>query len=230
MRKTVNDMYKNSVSNNKKLLSNYNAPFWAEYLLNSERYDRLFRRKYLSFRYFLQEYDDDITTITDNFIDDVYNHLLANDKKYSELFRVQVVDDDKYMLLDNYNIREVMDKDTTSNDSNTYGQRADSSSDIVGSQSNSVTDEVAPYNSGSFQNNNHSTTNLGSRTDSTTFNKGSQTDQLNNTGTEDYTLTRIGNIGVQTGADMLDKHKKFWSMWDFYEYIFSEISKELLLV
>ncbi|MBQ0111580.1 MAG: hypothetical protein KBT03_00450 [Bacteroidales bacterium] len=88
MRKTVNDMYKNSVSNNKKLLSNYNAPFWAEYLLNSERYDRLFRRKYLSFRYFLQEYDEDITTITDNFIDDVYNHLLANDKKYSELFRV----------------------------------------------------------------------------------------------------------------------------------------------
>lgn len=228
--KTVNDMYKYAVANNIKLLSTFNAPFWAEYLNNSANYDRLFRRKYLSFRYFLHASNEDISEITTDFIEDVYDHLLANSKKYSELYRVNVVDDEEYSLLNNYNIKEVMDKDGTSNDDNTYGSRNDSSNETVGSQTNSVTDKTAPYDSENFYNANSSSTSLGARTDSNSFTKGQQVDSLDTTYTEDYTLTRVGNIGVQTGADMLEKHKKFWTKWQFYEYIFEEISKELLLV
>lgn len=231
MFKTVDDMYKQSIIvTGNKLLSDYNADFWADYRTNYQKYDRLFRRRYKSFRYYDQSYNDSVADVTSEFTDAVYDHLLVNDKKYSELYRVNVVDDEEYSLLNNYNIKEVMDKDGTSDNDNTYGSRSDSGSDTVGSQTNSVTDQSAPYNSETFYNNNQSSTSLGSRSDSNSFTKGEQQDTLNNTYSEDYTLTRVGNIGVQTGADMLEKHKNFWSKWDFYNYIFNEICKDLLLI
>ena len=49
-------------------------------------------------------------------------------------------------------------------------------------------------------------------------------------GTEEYTLTRKGNIGVQTGADILKRHYDFWRPYEFYSFIFGEIAKELLIV
>ena len=70
----------------------------------------------------------------------------------------------------------------------------------------------------------------GEQTNTNNFIKGSQTDGLDSTYSEDYTLTRKGNIGVQTVTDMLNKHKNFWTLWDFYYYIFMEISKELLSI
>lgn len=293
--KTVNDMYKNSVTRDIKLLSAFDADFWRDYITNYKRYDNLFRRKYFSFRYFLQ-FDDTISDITDNFINDVYNHLLLNEKKYSELYRIHIIDDTDYSLTNNYNIREEMDRETSSTNINVYGSRDDSSTDIIGSrsdsstesigsrtdittedigsrsdntnniigsQNNSVTSKVAPYDSATFANNTQDDTVLGSRTDSNSFqqgeqtnetnmllgaqnntassilgeqnnsgsfSKGEQTDNLDNDSTENYVLTRVGNIGVQTATDMIDKHKKFWTIWEFYDFIFGEISKELLLV
>ena len=70
----------------------------------------------------------------------------------------------------------------------------------------------------------------GQQIDSSSNTKGTQKDDLDRTYTEDYTLHRVGNIGVQTVSDMLAKHIKVWSMWEFYEYIFKEISKDLLLL
>ena len=104
-----------------------------------------------------------------------------------------------------------------------------------------ATQHLTLYDSDVFSNNKESETVAGSRQDSSSFTKGSQSDSssntkgqqiddLNRTYTEDYTLTREGNIGVQTATDMIDKHKKFWSLWAFYEYIFKEISKDLLLI
>lgn len=294
--KTINDIFKYCNTNNIKMLSDYGADFWADYKSNYARYDALFRRKYLSFVYFLQDREETIQEVSNNFIADVYNHLLVNDKKYSELYRIHVIPDDEYSLTENYNIEEKMDRDTTSNNTNTYGSRSDSESETLGSrtdsgsetlgsrsdsgsetlgsrsdsgtntigaQSNSVTSKVAPYDSSTFANNTQEDTSLGNRSDSNSFTlgqqnnsnsstigqqdnststtigqqsnsnsftKGEQLDELDNVGTEDYTLTRHGNIGVQTVTDMLEKHKKFWTVWEFYNFIFYEISKELLLV
>lgn len=222
-------MYKYANANSMLLLSNFNATFWQEYINNHSRYDKLFRRLYYNFKYFMQECDsdlDDIADVTTEFIDDVYNHLMANKRKYEELYRIHVITDEDYSITDNYHITETMDRDTTSNNSNTYGQRIDSVG--LGSQTNTSEVDVSPYDSESYYNENKVTDVLGARQDSNT--KGSQSDTLNNTGTEDYTLTRRGNIGVQTGTEMLEKHNRYWDKYKFYEYIFACICADLLLV
>lgn len=227
---TVNDMYKYASEHDLMLLSTYQATFWQEYRSNHKRYDKLFRRLYKSYRYFLQECNEDIETVTQNFMEDVYNHLLANDKKYEELYRIYVITDEDYSIIDNYRIKETMDRDTTSNNSNTYGARSDSGSNAYGQQSNHSVGKVAPYDSENFYNQNSLDETIGSRNDTNSFSKGSQSDTLNNTGTEDYTLTRRGNIGVQTGTDMLKKHNDYWNTYKFYTDIFNDICAELLLV
>lgn len=227
--KTVNDMYKYATDNNMLLLSNFNATFWQDYVTNHTRYDKLFRRLYYNFKYFMQECDtelDDISEITTEFIDDVYNHLMANKKKYEELYRIHVITDEDYSITDNYHIIETMDRDTTSNNDNTYGARTDD--DTIGSQTNTTESDVSPYDSENYYNEGKITNEFGARTDS--HSKGSQIDALNNTGTEDYTMTRRGNIGVQTGTEMLDKHNRYWDKYKFYEYIFACICADLLLV
>lgn len=271
---TVNDMYKESNSKNSMLLSSYNSDFWSEYRKNYSKYDKLFRRMFKSFKYFLQEDDETVSEITNNFTDDVYNHLLINDKRYSELYRVNVISDDDYSLVDNYNITETMDKDSNNLATNTYGARTDTTDDTEGSrtdtnnsvlgsrddntntqyseQNNTNTSKIAPYDSETFANDKREEEIVGSKTDvvnfskgeetdittitkgqqvnNTSFTKGSQTDGLDETYSEEYVLTRKGNIGVQTVTDMLDKHKRFWTKWDFYYLIFMEISKELLII
>jgi len=91
----VNDMYEYAKSVNIPLLSDFgeddeNITFWSDYVANYEKYDKLFRRMYMSFRYFLQEpvsrfdelIESEIGDITLDFIDEVYNHLMVNAKKY----------------------------------------------------------------------------------------------------------------------------------------------------
>lgn len=244
MLKTVNDMYKYAADNSVKLLSNYSADFWGDYRTNYALYDKLFCRLYRSWFYFLQEKDEEISEITTDFAADVLAHLTLNDRKYSELYRIHVLPDDDYSLTNNYDMHEEMDKDTTSNNTNTYGQRSDSDtygsrsdSDSYGAQSNSTTNTVAPYNSSNFQNDNKSDESIGNRSDSHTKGsqsdshvKGQQSDTLNNTGTEDYELHRYGNIGVMTVTDMLKKHDDYWTHYEFYEKIFRDIARELLMI
>lgn len=212
MIKTIDELYNVSTQLDIPMLSDYTASFWQEYRQNYKRYDKLFRRLYKSFKYFMQDGSEDTEDVLTDFIDDVYNHLMANHKKYSELYRVYMISDDEYSIIDNYRITETMDKDTTSNNDNNYGSRNDTSGSIH---------NVVPYNT--FTEYEDSSMN-------DTFSKGSEHDTLNNTGTEDYVLTRRGNIGVQTGADMLEKHSKYWDKYTFMTQIFKEICAELLLV
>ena len=250
------DVYKKNRTDNTMMLSNFtgdqDADFWAEYRSNYARYDAVFNRMFNSFYYFMQLDDDSLDEVTDQFRTDVYNHLLMNKKKYEELYRVQVIPDDDYSLVNNYDMQEIMDKDVTDNQDNEYGSRQDSGSFTkgsrqdgtttnIGEQTTTTTSKVSPYDSSDFANNTQDVTVAGQRQDGVTFNegqqldsssstKGSQTDNLDRTYTEDYTLHRVGNIGVQTVTDMLQKHVKMWSMWEFYEYIFKEICKDLLLI
>lgn len=250
--KTVNDMYKESVSKGTALLSEYGSVFWQEYVTNHAKYDALFRRMFFSFRYFMQSEEDDIATITNNFIEDVNNHLMVNDKKYSELYRIHVVTDDKYSITDNYNVTEKMQKETSNNGSDTYGERTDTTNETsgarkdtnttqVGSQTNTGTDTIAGFNSSGFENDSKvidetgartdtSETNIGEQNNLINFGKGSQTDTHSGTGTEDYTLTRVGNIGVKTVTEVIREHSDYWSVYEFYTMIFKEICSELLLI
>lgn len=250
--KTTHDIYKYNKDNNLKMLSDYPSDFWSEYRTNHDKYDKVFDRMFMSFKYCFQNEEEDTVDIANNFREDVYNHLLMNDKKYSELYRVQVIPDTNYSLTDNYDVTETMDKDISDNNDNVYGSRTDTVEEtegartdevetVTGSQTDDTTHKVAPYDSSDFSNNTKDEEVKGQRTDTeelskgqqvneTESTKGSQTDSLERTYTEDYTLHRKGNIGVMTVSDMLKKHKDFWDMWSFYEYIFKEICKELLLI
>ena len=232
--KRIGDIYKANAAAGTLMLSNFTVSegndFWEEYRTNHTRYDRVFNRMFNSFYPFMQQDDDTLSDIVDAFRDDVYDHLLMNQKKYEELYRVQVIPDDDYSLINNYDMQEIMDKDISDDNDNTYGSRSDSSTINIGEQTNTSTGKVAPYDSTEYANNTQLTDVTGTRQDGTSNTKGQQIDELNRTYTEDYTLHRVGNIGVQTVSDMLSKHIKVWSIWEFYEYIFKEISKDLLLL
>ena len=228
--KTVNDLYKYSKNANIPLLSNYNAIFWQEYTNNYARYDKLFNRTYLTFKYFMQDGTETIEELTNDFTEAVYEHLLINNKKYEELYRIYILQDSEYSIVENYSVTETMDKDTTNNNTNTYGDRLDNTTSTQGEQTSNSTSKVSPYDSENFYNDGSASDTIGSRTDTVGFTKGSQTDTLDNTGTEKYTLTKKGNIGVQTATDMIDKHDTYWNKYRFYTAIFENISKDLLLV
>ena len=296
MLKTVKEMYESAVLKDTALLSTYNGDFWNEYIKNHKEYDRLFMRMFKSFIYFLQDGSESIDVVLTNFIEDVKLHLTVNSKKYSELYRTYIVTDDDYMLLDNYNVKETMNKQNSYEGSNVLGERNDVTNDTIGAittntssiigaittntkntigaittnttstigeQSNSEIKKVSPYDSNTFNNESGTDSSFGKRsdsgntttnehidsgnsttnehtdsgntttnehTDNLTFTKGQQTDSHSNNSTESYELTRKGNIGVQTGADMSRKHDSFWTPYEFYTMIFKDICKELLLV
>ena len=211
-KKTVNEMYEVTKSAGIPLLSNFNAVFWADYIEHYTELDRYFARRYCSFRYFAQEESDTIEVVTQNFTSSVYEHLLVNKKRYEELYRVQAVNDNDYMLLDNYNVNETVTKEGSGNGSIVSGEREDKLFN---------TTKVSPFDSENFYND---TTNDGSTR------KGAETDTTSNAYNETVTSNKKGNIGVQTGADMLGKHTNYWKNFDFYNLVFSEIAKELLLV
>lgn len=252
----IGEIYKANRTANTKMLSDFTISgqehdFWEEYRSNYTRYDSVFNRMFNSFWPFMQA-DMELSDAVTAFRDDVYNHLLINAKKYDELYRVQVIPDEDYSLINNYDMQEIMDKDVTDNQDNTYGERQDSGSFTKGSRTDSGTqtkgqqtdhntESIAPYDSVSFSPEKYTEMLSGSRLDITGFTegqqldsssstKGQQIDDIDRTYTEDYTLHRVGNIGVQTVSDMLSKHIKLWSIWEFYEHIFKEISKDLLLL
>lgn len=239
----VNDMYDYSKSIHTPLLSDFgedaeDITFWHDYVENYERYDKLFRRMYASFRYFLQEpvsqfdelIESEIGDITLDFTDEVYNHLMVNAKKYEELYRVNVVSDNDYSIVDNYNVTEVMERETSKTEADVYGSRTDTTDDTIGDREDTSLGAIEGFNSSSFTDRDRTTINTGEQENSRNFLKGQQSDSHTGSGTEDYTFTKRGNIGVKTVSQVIAEHINLWEKWEFYTYIFQEISSELLLV
>ena len=137
---TVNDMYKDARSSNAPLLSNYEAPFWSEYVSDFSNYDRVFNRLYKSFEYFLQEEDDSVSECRSNFTEDVKCLLIANSKKYSELYRTYKIDDEVYSLTDNYDVTERYSGNKSTAIESKLGSRTDSTetNDVIGSKIDSI--------------------------------------------------------------------------------------------
>ena len=276
--KTVDDMYKYSSTHTTPLLSNYDAEFWNDYIENYTVYDRLFRRMFKSFRPFMQEPDETIAEITTEFTADVYGHLMLNRKKYEELYRVFVIQDENLPIDNNVDLTETLERETSDTGDITYGeredetervsgsrtdtisrsesigQRIDSEENSIGQQTDTDTKETYAFNSNAFQNDIKNTLQKGARedeksitkgsqsntsggtdvkgqqTDTDTFTKGSQVDSRDLAGTESYTKTIKGIDGKISMMRAIGQFKDFWTKYDFYEYIFKEICKELLLV
>lgn len=123
-RSRVKEIYEYCRDNNLPMLSSYNADFWEVYVNNYNYFDKLFCNSYKSFVAFSNEED----TVAENTIDwifDIAAWLKANDKRYSELWRMQVLSDTDYSMLDPYNVRETHSTTTETSGTDVLGGRTD---------------------------------------------------------------------------------------------------------
>lgn len=151
----IKDIYNYNKEESKKMLSMFSSSeendFWKPYRDNYEFFDRIFMKKYRS--WFPMDQEGTLAEVSEEFAYDVWAWLQINDKRYSELFRINdITDDEKYSLTDNVYEHEIIDRDTTSSGSNIkgsetitdtavnqYGQQSDSESKSLsrGQQSDS---------------------------------------------------------------------------------------------
>lgn len=106
MRYEIRDIYKYNIEENTLMLSDFASSvdpendFWKPYRDNHAYFDRIFKKKYTSWFPFDQE--GDLEDVSEEFALDVKGWLMINDKRYSELYRIQTIaDDEKYSLTDN---------------------------------------------------------------------------------------------------------------------------------
>lgn len=256
---TIGDIYNQNKTDNKMMLSPYPADFWKPYRDNHNYFDRRFKVMYKSFFPYDQEEAEGRESVSDDFRFDVYAHLLANDKRYSELFRVNVIpDNDAYSLTNNVDYTETYEEEThndrdftkgaqTNSGSfeTTYGatSNGESISRTYGAQDVDTTQSTSAYNESGYTATDKTEVDNGAHTDteSNTYTgaqhvdsgtngstEGQRKDTTDDDGTKEYTLHKVGNMGVQTVDDMLGKHIEVWSMFDFYKLIFEEIARDLL--
>ena len=230
--KTVKEIYNYfKLHTNLYMLSGANFSFWQMYKDNHSDFDRIFARTYANFQYFDPlEDDDQISTVATHFIEDVENYLLINKKRFEEMFRIQGLTDTELPMTYNYDMTEVMDKTNNSESAVTTGQRSDIVNNQTGQQNFSNVNKVTAFNASNENTKDSNTSSAGSRQDINQFTKGQETDTSQGASTENYTLTRKGNIGVHTGADILMGFDKAMPVFDFYSKIFSELCEHLLLI
>ena len=125
MKARVNQIHEYCRDNGLKMLSNYGADFWEVYRDNSMYFDRLFRNSYREFVAFNLDDDAPISEATVDLIFDFASFLQANEKRYSELWRLQNISDIDYSILDNYNVRETHSTTATGSVADTIGAKTE---------------------------------------------------------------------------------------------------------
>ena len=110
---TIGDIYNQNKTDDKMMLSPYPADFWKPYRDNHNYFDRRFKVLYKSFFPYDQEETEGRESVADDFRFDVYAHLMANDKRYSELFRINTIaDNDAYSLTNNVDYTETYEEES----------------------------------------------------------------------------------------------------------------------
>lgn len=221
------ELYKEVLPEGQLLPTNTDFDFWDEtYGDSTAEYDREFARRFKNFLYFDFLEGMEKAEAVQNFKADVLSILTFNQKRYSELYRVFIVTDEEDPLTYNYDMTETTgaQKQTTNKGQqlNTYGEHTDT----IGQQTN--THSVAPFNDSNYAPESQDVSGqrqdtIGSHTDT----DGARIDTID---TDQWTLTRKGNIGVMTASDLLRLHTDFWAeKYKFMQLIFDDIAKQLLI-
>lgn len=222
---TIREMYEIAKAAKTPLLSNHPSAFWTEYRENFEKYDRAFMRLYSSFCYYCQDGTEEPAVSTADFTDAVLMHLMFNDKKYSELYRLHILDNME--ILNSYNMSENTKtdasgttdtkrgaetvkqtntgKDTTTGSGTgetTTGSRHDYQTLVVGEQDTEDINKVSPYNAdGEFQDETAKQSHTGTRLDNTTNDIGEQTNTSEATTTETTDTTATATTDRSDRSD-----------------------------
>ena len=227
--RNVNDMYNYAKENSLKLLSDYSADFWQDYITNSEEYDKIFKRMFKTYVYYDQDItgDNPIEDVTEEFIDAVKGFLFVNRKRFEELYKLYTTEEEINPYYNQYL------KQTRSGSRNVFaeselGARTDSSTLTSGSRTDTTVNQVMAFNSTDFVDANKQTNTKGQEIDSTSDTKGAETDTQK-------VNEETGNVIIMEGAtsnitENARRFKDMWSGYEFYTYIFKEICKEFLLI
>ena len=234
------DLYKHCVENdNTPLLPPFEAdpenPAWYDFWANTyfanegsyEAYDREFARRYRNFFYYDFLEADSLNDALQDFWTDCASILQLNQKKYQEMYRIFVLSDEDMPITYNYDMTEQTGKQKTTFDKgsqeNTYGARTDT----IGAIDN--THKVAPFNTTSPQTDSQDIT--AQRSDITGQHTDTDGSRRDTTESDAWTLTRRGNIGTQTAADVAGSFVKFFdNNFKFVLMIFEDICKQLLMI
>lgn len=214
-----------------RLLSNFIPDsdlndFWKQYRENNEELDRQFARMYADFAYYNPLGEEGIT----DWLIDVRSFLMKNAKRYSEMWRIQIMEDKDLPLTYNYDMIETYNGTDNNQSAMTSGQRTDVNNNQIGNQKNSIVNKSTAFNTSAENVTDTEASETGSRNDITQFTKGQETDTSRSEGNNEHTLTRKGNIGVMTSSDILQKFTDSLPVFDFYNKIFAEICEELLQI
>ena len=166
----IKDIYTYTKDHTTPMLSNFtssaggNLDFWKPYKDNYSYFDRIFMKKYRS--WYPMDQEGEIDDIATDFANDVKSWLMINDKRYSELYRIQTIpDDEKYSLTDNVFEHEVVEtefgkvvtfnkgeQEIKDEGSTTYAEYTDTqdNSRTTGATGKTITDSTSAYNTGTF--------------------------------------------------------------------------------
>ncbi len=210
----VEELYKTAKQSNTSLLPiNMNYDWWEEYENNASIYDRYILDTFRNFYYWVVFNNSTSEEVLADFKLAVISFLTINQKRYSELYRLHVLPNDAYDIVNNYSVVEGSKRTTTE------GARTDEDTANLGAREDSGENKISAYNSTTYQDANKVINNTGAQENVVTSVKG---EQIN---VDEYELTRAGNIGVQTPADVIGGHLDLWDRFNFYKQIFDEIAK-----
>ena len=130
MRSRVDEIYECCIELNVPMLSSYTGDFWEVYVANHNYFDRLFMKTYKKFMAFSND-GDDVEENAIDWIQDVYSWILANDKRYSELWRMQELSNIDYSMLEPYNISELHSVSSSKSSSDNMGAKTDTKNSSV---------------------------------------------------------------------------------------------------
>lgn len=225
----IKDLYLHAQQESADLLpASVGMDFWDEVYTGTNKpvIDREFARRFSGFTYYDFLMPDDVSTSLADLKSDITSILTFNKKRYEEMYRVFLVSDEDDPITYNYDMTETTGQQHTETKYGetefTKGEQENTNGELKDSHN------VAPYNSltaampESEDITAEQTITEGQRVDTT----GEHKDEYD---ADEWTLTRKGNIGVQTAGDILRIHTEYWTeKYKFLQLIFDDICKQLL--
>ena len=243
---TIGDIYNQNKTDDKMMLSPYPADFWKPYRDNHNYFDRRFKVLYKSFFPYDQEETEGRESVADDFRFDVYAHLMANDKRYSELFRINTIaDNDAYSLTNNVDYTETYEEESgrdiefnkgsqtdTEDLEHTKGAETDTEdlSTTYGAHDTTATNTISAYNESGYSPKDKDVTESGTHEDtgdnSRTY--GQRIDSEDNSRTYGARQDTIGETGSKSstmrkvgnmGVQTVDDMLlKHWDNWNLFDF------------
>lgn len=236
------DLYKDLGSGEHLLPTSTGFAFWeAIYTSQSAVIDREFARRFAGFKYFDFLNAREKSEARADLKADVLSILTFNKKRYEEMYRIFLVENDDFPFIYNYDMTETTGAQHTETKYGATSETKGQETFTKGAQENTEgaltdTHSVAPMNSTTPQVESTDaktaqTFNEGQRIDTSSTRTDTANEHTDEYDADEWTLHRQGNIGTQNAANIAEDFTAYWTeMYKFLQLIFDDIAKQLLFV